>query len=306
MGRRPRGHRKLGGPPSAPSPEGAIRSMLEPQESASRQFVFRFLLNYRARHRSVCAMRFPFLPAALCALAWPAHAAPLPADCQQLIVGLADSWDSNVGRIQCFERDGRSWRAVTAPQRVLFGANGLAWGIGIAGQGEPGLRKAEGDKRAPAGIFSLGRVYTYSPALPAGADYPFHTVTAGDCWIEDPALPHYNRYVRVDPANPPPWFRKQQMKQGDFAHAWKIEVRHNATPPVPGAGSAIFFHIQRGPNKHSAGCTTMPESAILTLIKWLRADAHPHYVLLPTAEYLAKWKAWRLPPPDAVATLAAP
>lgn len=247
-------------------------------------------------------MRFyPLFAALLLAATPPAHAGGLPADCRQLIVGTADSWDSGVGRVQCFERDGGTWRAVSPPQRVLFGTNGLAWGVGVEGQDEPGRRKTEGDKRAPAGIFSLGKIYTYSTALPAGADYPFHTVTAGDCWIEDPALPHYNQYVRVDPANPPPWFKKQQMKQGDFAHAWKIEIHHNSDPPRPGAGSAIFFHIQRGQNIHSSGCTTMPEPALLGLIKWLRADAHPHYVLLPADEYRAKWKKWNLPPPGLVA-----
>ncbi len=229
-----------------------------------------------------------------------ALAAGIPADCRQLIVGIAADWNANVGRIQCFERAGQSWRAVSPPQRVLFGSNGLAWGIGVEGQHERGRHKAESDKRAPAGIFTLGKVYTYETALPAGADYPFHTVTAADCWIEDPALPHYNEFVRVDPASPPPWFKKQQMKQGDFAHHWKIEIRHNADPPKPGAGSAIFFHIQRGPDKHSSGCTTMPEPALLSIIWWLRADAHPHYVLLPAAEYRAKWKAWNLPAPDDV------
>lgn len=233
-----------------------------------------------------------------------ASSAPLPANCRQLIVGTAASWDSGYARIQCFERDGKSWRAVSQPQRVLLGTNGMAWGIGLAGQDEPGLHKTEGDKRAPAGLFALGKVYTYDRELPKGADYPFHTVVDGDCWIDDPALPDYNRFVHVNPRNPPAWFAKQKMKQDDFAHAWKIEIRHNADPPVPGAGSAIFFHIQRGENKHSSGCTTMPKSAILDVITWLRADAHPHYVLLPAAEYRAKWKAWKLPAPELVTALA--
>jgi len=234
-----------------------------------------------------------------------ARSAALPADCRQLIVGTAETWDSNVGYIQCFEREGRGWRAVSQPQRVLFGKNGLAWGIGVAGQDESGLRQAEGDKRAPAGIFEIGKVYTYSQSLPDGANYPFHTVTAADAWVEDPSLPDYNRHVRIDLSNPPAWFKKQQMKQDDFAHAWKIEIRHNADPPLPGHGSAIFFHIQRGPNRHSAGCTTMPQPAILSIIRWLRADAHPHYALLPKAEYLERWKKWGLPSPEVAASLLA-
>ncbi|MGH8047585.1 MAG: L,D-transpeptidase family protein [Chthoniobacterales bacterium] len=240
---------------------------------------------------------------AFCALSRLAPAAPLPADCRQLIVGIAATWDTGVGTIQCFERDGKKWKAVSQPQRVLFGKDGLAWGIGLAGQEQPGLHKKEGDKRAPAGLFSLGKVYTYSTKLPGGADYPFYTVGPADAWISNPALPHYNEHVVVDPKNPPPWFAKEQMRQDDFAHAWKIEIRHNEDSPVPGAGSAIFFHIQRGENKHTSGCTTMPQPAILNLITWLRADAHPHYVLLPAADYRTHWKTWGLPTPKLVSAL---
>ena len=119
---------------------------------------------------------------------------------------------------------------------------------------EPGPQKTERDKRAPAGVFKIGKIYTYDPALPGGAKYPFHTITEADAWIDDPTLPHYNQHVVVDPRNPPPWFEKQKMRLNDPPHRWLIEIRHNADPPVPGAGSAIFFHIQRGPNRSSAGC----------------------------------------------------
>src|SRR5208283_3272761 len=92
----------------------------------------------------------------------------------------------------------------------------------------------------------IGKIYTYDAKLPDGADYPFHQVVDGDAWVDDPALPHYNQFVHVNPENPPPWFAKQKMRTGDFAYQWLVEIRHNADPPVPGAGSAIFFHIRRG------------------------------------------------------------
>jgi hypothetical protein len=49
----------------------------------------------------------------------------------------------------------------------------------------------------------------------------------------------------------------------------------------------------------------MPEPALLGIIKWLRADAHPHYVLLPAGDYRSRWKTWRLPAPELVSALAA-
>jgi L,D-peptidoglycan transpeptidase YkuD (ErfK/YbiS/YcfS/YnhG family) len=87
------------------------------------------------------------------------------------------------------------------------------------------------------------------------------------------------------------------MRLGDFAYEFLLEIRHNSDPPVPGHGSAIFFHIRRGPDKPSAGCTTMARPDLLRLLARLNPAARPHYVLLPKAEYAARIAPWRLPPP---------
>src|SRR3954468_13682007 len=227
------------------------------------------------------------------------YAAGVPDDCTQLIVGIAPDWNSMRGHLQLFERtSGADWTAVSQPVPVLFGKNGLAWGTGLAGQEESGLRKAERDGRAPAGVFRIGKIYTYDAQLPGGADFPFHQVTTADAWVDDVNSPDYNRFVTIpDPAKPPPWFEKQKMRHNDFAYRWLVEVRHNSDPPSPGAGSAIFFHIRRGVSRPSAGCTTMAESDLVKMITWLRAPRRPCYVLLPEAEYARKWQGWHLPPP---------
>jgi L,D-peptidoglycan transpeptidase YkuD (ErfK/YbiS/YcfS/YnhG family) len=202
------------------------------------------------------------------------------------------------GRLQRLERSGDSWVPVGPVIPVLFGKNGLAWGRGEINAPSEGPIKVEHDKRAPAGVFKIGLIYTYDEALPSGANYPFHTVGAADAWVDDIASPDYNRHVLVNPQNPPAWFTKARMRQGDFAYRWLIEIRHNADPPVPGYGSAIFFHIRRGPDRPSAGCTTMAEADLVTLIRWLRADQKPSYVCLPKDQYLALWQKWGLPAPS--------
>ena len=236
-------------------------------------------------------------------LATSGYSEGVPDNCTQLIVGIAPGWDSMRGQVQLFERaPGAKWTPLSPTWPVLFGRRGLAWGSGLAGQDEAGLRKAERDGRAPAGLFRIGKIYTYDAQLPPGSNYPFHQVTTADAWIDDVSHPDYNRFVRIpDPAKPPPWFAKQKMRHNDFAYRWLVEIRHNSDPPVPGAGSAIFFHIRRGVNRPSAGCTTMAESNLVKLISWLRPAAKPHYVLLPAAEYDKKWQSWNLPRPEIVA-----
>jgi L,D-peptidoglycan transpeptidase YkuD (ErfK/YbiS/YcfS/YnhG family) len=229
-----------------------------------------------------------------------AHAAALPNDCTQLIVALAPDWNSVHGRLYLLEKGGDKWRAQAGPVPVLFGKNGLAWGSGIAGQDERGLRKHERDGRAPAGIFQIGEVFTYDPALPSGANYPFHQVTDADVWSDDPRSPNYNRHVVIDPRNPPDNYSHEKMRGGDFAYRWLVEIRHNSDPPVPGDGSAIFFHIRRGVNRPTTGCTTMAEPDLVRLVAWLRAPQHPCYALLTKTDYLSKWRSWNLPAPELV------
>jgi L,D-peptidoglycan transpeptidase YkuD (ErfK/YbiS/YcfS/YnhG family) len=244
-----------------------------------------------ARYLTVCVFM---------ALAAAGRAAGVPDDCTQLIVGIAPGWDSMRGHLRRFERTpGGNWSPVAPAVPVLFGKKGAAWGSGLAGQNESGLRKTERDGRAPAGLFRIGTIYTYDAQLPAGSDYPFHQVTTADAWSDDVKGPDYNRFITIpDPAKPPPWFAKQKMRHNDFAYRWLVEIRHNSDPPVPGAGSAIFFHIRRGVDRPTAGCTTMAEPDLAKLIAWLRAPRQPCYALLPASEYEAKWQAWHLPPPD--------
>ncbi|MGA3171926.1 MAG: L,D-transpeptidase family protein [Chthoniobacteraceae bacterium] len=217
----------------------------------------------------------------------------------QLIVAIAPDWNTDHGLLRLYQRDpGGPWRAISQPWPVLFGRAGLAWGRGVAGQDELGLHKVERDKRSPAGIFQLGQVYGYEPALPPGGDYPYHQVTDLDAWVDDPRSPHYNQHVIADPANLPPWFSREKMKSGDFAYHWLIEIRHNEHPAIPGEGSAIFFHIRRGVDHPTSGCTSMAQDNLVKIITWLRRDKNPEYVLLPASEYAKKWKPWNLPPPS--------
>jgi L,D-peptidoglycan transpeptidase YkuD (ErfK/YbiS/YcfS/YnhG family) len=242
------------------------------------------------RYLSICSLML---------LGGVAYGDGVPADCTQLIVGMAPTWDSMRGELRLFERQrGGDWVPVAGPFAVLFGKNGVAWGAGLAGQNESGLRKKERDGRAPAGVFEIGQVFGYDAHLPPGGDYPYHQVTEADVWSDDPRSPNYNRHIVIDPRNPPDNYTHEKMRSGDFAYHWLIEIRHNSDPSVPGAGSAIFFHIRRGVNRPTTGCTTMAEPNLVKLITWLRGPRHPCYALLPAPEYDKKWRSWNLPSPE--------
>jgi hypothetical protein len=48
-------------------------------------------------------------------------------------------------------------------------------------------------------------------------------------------------------------------------------------------------------DKPSTGCTTMAVENLEAMIRWLRPDKKPHYVLLPRAEYESRKSDWGLP-----------
>ncbi len=127
------------------------------------------MLTSTLRHLLICLLMW---------LASNAYGDGVPDDCTQLIFGIAPTWNSMRGEVRLFERArGGEWVAVAGPFPVLFGKNGVAWGTGLAGQNESGVRKQERDGRAPAGVFAIGQVFGYDRHLPAGADYQTITRT---------------------------------------------------------------------------------------------------------------------------------
>ncbi len=218
---------------------------------------------------------------------------------RQVITAQAATWDSNTALLQCYQRAsaGVPWQAVfEKPVPVLLGKKGLAWGRGVFNPPQNGIPlKVEKDWRAPAGVFQLGSLFGYAVTPPGGARWPYIQVGPWDAYVDDSTSPYYNQHVRIDPRKGvPPWFEKQKMRLGDSAYKWMLEIRHNQ-PSAPGYGSAIFFHVRRGPTTPSAGCTTMAETDLYRMLRWLDPSASPHYVLLPRADYAALRATWGLP-----------
>ena len=223
----------------------------------------------------------------------------IPETSRQVIVAIAPDANSHHAAMQVWQREraGGLWKpAFEKSWAVLLGKNGLAWGLGIFSTPDQSLpEKSEKDGRTPAGIFRLGPVVGNANAAPRGTTWPYTQAGKWDAWIDDPKLPHYNEHVRVDPQNVPAWFESQRMRLGDDAYKWLLEIKHNPVPARAGAGSAIFFHVRRGPDRPSAGCTTMAQDDLEKLIRWLRPEAEPVYVLLTRMTYESLSAKWKLP-----------
>jgi len=223
-------------------------------------------------------------------------------DAKQMVVCVAADASSFDGKLQLFRRDASGqWQPDGQPWPVLFGRGGLAWGRGLnPPQGGP--QKVTGDHRNPEGLFKIGFVLGYTPALPAGArGWPYHQVTDRDAWIDDPKLAQYGyNHLYTLPAGAPfpDWWEKERLHLGDEAYQWMVLIEHNYTDPVPDAGNLIFFHVRRGDHYRTAGCTTMKLEDLERLVKWLEPGSNAMLAELTRADYLRVWNDWHLPPPD--------
>jgi len=213
--------------------------------------------------------------------------------CEQLVVVISPSDSLINGHLIKYKKENGRWIAIEMPHPITLGRTGLAWGKGIH-QTEKGYQKKEGDGKSPAGVFTFGTAFGYAPKKEVNflkLDYvPLTEIT--QC-IEDSESKYYNQIVNDD-AIESDWNSTDFMLRKDDLYKWGVFVNHN-TPAEAQNGSCIFFHLWRGPNRHTAGCTAMTEENILSLIKWLDPAKNPMLIQMTEQDYKKYQKEYNLP-----------
>jgi L,D-peptidoglycan transpeptidase YkuD (ErfK/YbiS/YcfS/YnhG family) len=225
------------------------------------------------------------------------HTFELPSASTQCLVGVAKDWNSSHVTLQLYQKQGKAWVKSGTSWSGRLGKNGLVWGLGLHPVSAGAGIKKEGDGRTPAGVFRIGGAWGADASIRKHTQLPYRRVTSRDLWVEDPQSPSYNRHVILPHEPATAWEKKQQMKQDDPAHKLKLFIAHNAPPEVrKGSGSSIFFHIWRaGGSKPTAGCTTMDEARLRSMIAQIDPTRQPLYVIMPQSEYARYRNAWKLP-----------
>ncbi len=221
----------------------------------------------------------------------------IPDDSHQLVTAVVADWDSPTAELRRWQREqaGAPWRPAGRPWTAVIG-QGAAWGQGLHGDGAPGRpgpRKREGDRRSPAGLFTIGPAFGYAAAPPTGTRVAYTAVDASWQCVDDPASAHYNRVLDQRTVTPD-WSSAEAMRRRDALYTWVVAIRHNQAA-TPGGGSCIFLHVWRDAGHPTVGCTAMAEADLVRLLAALDPAAHPVLALLPAAEYAALAPAWGLP-----------
>jgi L,D-peptidoglycan transpeptidase YkuD (ErfK/YbiS/YcfS/YnhG family) len=131
--------------------------------------------------------------------------------------------------------------------------------------GRGGVRpdKAEGDGATPVGCYALRRVL-YRPDRVSRPEtrLPVAAIGQRDGWCDAPEDTRYNRPVILPyPASAETLWRE------DGLYDLLVVLGHNDDPPVPGRGSAIFWHVARPGFGPTEGCVAITLCALRDALK---------------------------------------
>lgn len=137
--------------------------------------------------------------------------------------------------------------------------------------GKGGIRadKREGDGATPAGRYRLVRtLYRPDRGPEPATGLPVAATRSSDGWCDDPASPDYNRHVLLPHAA-----SCETLWREDGLYDVIVVTDHNADPPVPGAGSAIFVHVARPDYGPTLGCVAFAIDDLREILsEWTAAD----------------------------------
>lgn len=187
-------------------------------------------------------------------------------DARQVVSVTNSGYGSSYATVEAFSRTASGWRRTFGPWSARIGYNGFA----------PQGQKREGDGRTPTG--SYGFQFMFGVYADPGVRFPYRRVTGDSIvWDDDPASRNYNLWVdtRTGDAgrDPEPMYRLP-------SYAYGAVIGYN-TARTPGAGSAIFLHVAH--TGATAGCVSLPQERLLSLLRWLDPAAQPRIVMGTTS-----------------------
>ena len=155
--------------------------------------------------------------------------------------------------VRACRRSASGYQLELGPYSGHVGVNGVSWS------------KREGDGATPGGTYPLrgGFGARANPGLVQG----WFRVDANDVWVDDSASSLYNTHQRK-PAGGRWASAENLLNTPAYNYAQVIGYNEARTP---GKGSAIFLHVDKGGG--TAGCVSLPTSALLAVMQWQRAGA---------------------------------
>lgn len=191
----------------------------------------------------------------------------------QIILVVSQDFNSSKASLECYENGEQLFNTMD----VNIGTNGLGWGIPKTNiphkKSEP--FKKEGDKKAPAGVFKLTKIFGYEKNK--NFHMPYVYAQKNLICVDDVDSEYYNQLIFMK-QNPPKSF--EFMKRDDKQYELGILVEHNKKG-IKGKGSCIFIHVRKAKDASTAGCTSMSLENLKKITSWLDKSKNPTLIQIP-------------------------
>ncbi len=186
---------------------------------------------------------------------------------EQIVLVVSKDMNTSKAFLECYEDGEKVFDTI----EVNIGTNGLGWGLGKIklNQKESEPIKKEGDKKAPAGVFYLTKIFGYENNKNLSMPYIYTSETL--ICVDDVNSTLYNQILPM-PSDEPKSF--EMMRRDDNQYELGIVVGHNKDG-VKERGSCIFMHVSKSKDASTAGCTSMRLDEIKKIAFWLDKSKNP-------------------------------
>jgi L,D-peptidoglycan transpeptidase YkuD (ErfK/YbiS/YcfS/YnhG family) len=106
---------------------------------------------------------------------------------------------------------------------------------------------------------------------------PYFVAGPADWWVSDATSPDYNTHQTCSGSCPFNSAAGENLYQAGFVYRYAVVIDYNRFPVRAGAGSAFFLHVTDG--GPTAGCVSVPEGTVVSILSWLRPSAHPRILI---------------------------
>ena len=124
------------------------------------------------------------------------------------------------------------------------------------------IKKKEGDKATPHGIFKLGNIYYRSDRVQKPhSNLKCKKIKKYMGWCNDTLNKFYNKEIVINNK-----IKHEKLFRSDYKYNYLILIHYNYPNSISGKGSAIFIHLTKD-YKPTVGCIGLKEKDLLILLK---------------------------------------
>jgi len=130
------------------------------------------------------------------------------------------------------------------------------------------IKKKEGDKKTPKGLYSIGNLYYRSDRLKKpSTKLKIIKIKQNMGWSHDPRYPkYYNKLIIVNKK-----IKHEKLFRKDNKYDLLILIKYNYPKSIIKKGSCIFLHLTKN-YKPTAGCIALKKKDFIILLKLINRN----------------------------------